>query len=294
MKSKQTLWIVIIAVLVLIIGIGIYFILQQRQQMSLFVQQSELEKEELADQANDLFVQYGNESKKISIDNDSLIAKLETEQVKVQRLQEELRTVKATNITRINELKNELETLRRIMRHYVQQIDSLNRINEQLKIENRQVTAKYQAATQTVSQLSREKDQLTETVQLASMLDAGNIVVAGLNNKNKQIDKISKMENIAISFTINKNITAPTGEKYIYIRIKKPDDDILIKNRRDVFQYENKEINYSIKKMIEYAGEEYPLTLYWKIEEFLSPGTYRVDIFADGARIGSQSFKFEK
>ena len=45
---------------------------------------------------------------------------------------------------------------------------------------------------------------------------------------------------------------------------------------------EGKEINYSMKKMIEYEGEEVVVTMYWNIEEFLSPGTYRVDIFSDG------------
>ncbi|MDR1369013.1 MAG: hypothetical protein LBJ72_02630 [Dysgonamonadaceae bacterium] len=294
MKSKQTLWIVVvvIAVLVLIIGVGAYFIWQQKQQMNLFVEQSELDKQELEDEYNQLSLDY--EGYKISINNDSLLAKLETEQVKVQRLQEELRTVKSTNITRINELKKELETLRKIMRGYVQQIDSLNRLNQQLTNENREVTAKYKEVTQTATQLSRKNEQLTETVNLASRLDAGNIVITGINNKNKPTNKISKMDQIAISFTINKNITAPTGEKTVYIRIQKPDDDILVKNRRDVFLYESKEINYSIKKMIEYGGEEFPLSMYWKIEEFLSPGAYRIDIFADGNRIGSQSFRLEK
>ena len=57
--------------------------------------------------------------------NDSLIEKLDAEKVKVQRLLEELRTVKNTSSARIEELKRELTTLRGIMRHYVMQIDSL-------------------------------------------------------------------------------------------------------------------------------------------------------------------------
>jgi uncharacterized coiled-coil DUF342 family protein len=184
--------------------------------------------------------------------------------------------------------------LRKITRAYVQQIDSLNKVNTKLSNENKEVKEKYQQATQTASQLSKKNEELTATVNLASKLDAGNIVVTGVNNKNKPVNKISKMEQIAVSFTINKNITAPAGEKVIYARIQKPDDDVLVKNRRDVFQYENKEINYSIKRMIEYTGEEILVTMYWKIEEFLSPGTYRIDIFTDGNLIGSHRFKLEK
>jgi len=292
MKNKQSLWIILIVLLLIIVAFAFYYILRQQSQMKDLQQQSELVKEELADDYNNLVIDY--EGIRMTISNDSLIAKLESEQMKVQRLQEELRTVKSTNTKRINELKSELETLRAILRNYVQQIDSLNKINQQLTTENRQVTARYQQASQTVSQLTKEKEQLTETVNLASKLDASNIVVRGLNDKNKPTDEIKKMKKIEFQFVINKNITAPPGEKTIYIQIRKPDDDVLTKSRSNVFNYENREQYFSAKRTIEYGGEEFPMTIYWEIEEYLSPGTYRVDIFADGNLIGKKPFKFEK
>ncbi|GHT03312.1 hypothetical protein FACS189440_01920 [Bacteroidia bacterium] len=293
MKNKQTLWIVIVIVLLVVIAGAVFYIIQQRNQLTDLVQQSELAKEELADEYNDLSIQY--EGYKLQINNDSLIAQLETEQLKVQRLQEELRTVKSTDAKRINELKKELETLRAIMRGYVAQIDSLDRLNKQLIVEKAEISGRYQQATQTVTQLSAEKEKLTETVQIASKLDAGNINVRGITDKNKTTDKIKKMDQLEIQFTITKNITANPGEKTIYIRIQRPDDDVLVKNPgADVFTYENKKINYSAKRTIEYTGEETPMNMYWKIEEFLLPGTYRVDIFADGNLIGRKSFKLDK
>ncbi len=291
MKSKQSLWIALIVVLVLIIAGAVYYILKQKEQMYEMVEQNALEKNELSEEYNDLSLQY--EGVKQHISNDSLAALVEQEQMKVQRLMDELKTVKATNSKRINELKRELETLRTIMRGYVAQIDSLNTANQKLTKEKEQVTRQYQQATQTISQLSQEKEHLTERVSMASKLDAVGISVDGINKKNKSEKKISKMEQLMISFRISKNITAPTGEKTIYVRIKRPDDDVLVKNRGNVFTYENKEINYSCKRMIEYDGEEQSVSIYWKIEEFLSPGTYRADIFADGNLIGSKSFKLE-
>ena len=292
MKNRQTVWIILIVLLTILITVAIVYIYRLQGQNKELEQQAEYAKEELTDEYNDLVIDY--EGFRMKISNDSLVAKLETEQMKVQRLQEELRTVKATDTKRINELKKELETLRAVLRNYVQQIDSLNRINEQLSNENRQVTAKYHQATQTVSQLTKEKEQLSETVQLASKLDASSITVNGLTNKNKVTDQIKKMVKIEVRFVINKNITAPPGEKTIYIRILKPDDDVLIKSRSNVFVYENKEINYSSKRTIEYEGEELPVSIYWDIEEYLSPGTYRVDIFADGNLIGKKTFKWDK
>ena len=225
------------------------------------------------------------------ISNDSLLNLLSTEQAKVQRLQEELRTVKATNTKEISRLKKELQTLRKIMRNYVVQIDSLNRANEQLKIEKNEAVKKYKQASSTATALKKEKEKLTERVTLASRLDATGITVTPVNKRGKRAKAIKRMEQFVIDFRIAKNVTAPVGEKTIYVRIMKPDDDVLVKSRANVFPFEGKEISYSIKKLIEYEGEEIPVTVYWDIEEYLSEGTYRVDIFADGNLIGQKRFE---
>ncbi|MCC8132351.1 MAG: hypothetical protein LIP04_01260 [Tannerellaceae bacterium] len=290
--NKLSLLIVAMIVLVLIIAGGGYYIFHQKKQMEDLVQGFELDKEALEDEFNELSLQY--EGYKFSVSNDSLVALLTTEQEKVQRLLEELRTVKATNSRRINELNKELATLRRIMRGYVIQIDSLNRENEQLKVEKQQAVRQYQQAASTAAQLTKEKEKLTERVTMASRLDATAISVTPVNGRGKTVKKIKQMEQFVVNFTLAKNITAPVGEKMIYVRIMKPDDDILLKSRGDMFPFEGKEIHYSIKRMVEYDGEELPVTMYWNIEEFLSPGTYRVDIFADGNLIGRKSFALDK
>ena len=234
--NKLTLLIMAVIVLILIIAGAVYYIYHQKQQMSDLMEGYELDKEMLSDEYNELSLQY--EGYKFSVSNDSLIALLSTEQAKVQRLQEELRTVKSTNISRINELKKELETLRKIMRNYVIQIDSLNQLNEQLKQENKQVVAQYRQATSQAATLKKEKEQLTERVTLASRLDVANVNVTPVNKRGKQVKKIKQMEQFVVNFIITKNITAPIGEKMIYVLIMKPDDDILVKSRADVFPFE--------------------------------------------------------
>ena len=290
--NKMSLLIMAVVVLLLVIAGAVYYIFNQKQQMEELEQAYVLDKESLEDEFNELSLQY--EGYKFNIGNDSLLNLLSTEQAKVQRLQEELRTVKATNTKEIARLKKELQTLRKIMRNYVVQIDSLNRANEQLKEEKNEAVKKYKQASSTATTLKKEKEKLTERVTLASRLDATGINVTPVNGRGKKAKVIKKMEQFVVDFRIGKNITAPVGEKTIYVRIMKPDDDILLKSRADVFTFEGKEINYSMKKLVEYDGEELPVTMYWNIEEFLSPGTYRVDIFADGNLIGRKSFTLEK
>lgn len=290
--NKMSMLILAVIILILVIAGAAYYIFHQQQQMEEMTQSFDLEKEMMADDLNELSLQY--EGYKFSVSNDSLVALLTTEQAKVQRLMEELRTVKSTNAKEIARLKKELATLRKIMRNYVIQIDSLNRANEQLKVEKNEAVKKYRQASTTAASLKREKEKLTERVTLASKLDATSISVTPVNSRGKLAKRIKKMEQFVINFKIAKNVTAPVGEKVVYVRIMKPYDDILVKSRGDVFTFEGKDINYSIKKMIEYEGEEVPVTMYWNIEEFLSPGTYRVDIFADGNLIGQRSFTLEE
>jgi len=291
MKNKQGWLVGIIVAACIAIAVVAFYYMQTKSELNEFREQMEISKEELAEDYNELSIQY--EGYKKTIKNDSLIARLEAEQLHVQELEAELKKVKATDLKRINELKSELETLRKILREYVQQIDSLNRINQALTVENKEFRDRYHEASQTVSQLTEEKEKLSETVQMASKLDASNITVVGLTNKNKVTDKIKKMEQLKVSFLINKNITALPGEKTIYIRILKPDDEVLTKSRTNTFLFEDGEINYSSKRTIEYSGEEYQMEIYWLIEEYLAPGSYRVDIFADGNLIGKKTFKLE-
>lgn len=289
--NKLSLLIMAVVVLILIIAGAGYYIYQQKQQMTDLVEAYDLDKQTLEDEFNELSMQY--EGYDFKIGNDSLMNLLSTEQAKVQRLREELRTVKATNTKEIARLKKELETLRKIMRNYVIQIDSLNEANKQLQVEKKEAVQKYQRATSQAATLKKEKEKLSERVTLASRLDATGIAVTPVNSRGKLAKKIKRMERFVLDFRIAKNITAPVGEKTVYVRILKPDDDVLVKSRGDVFPFEGKDINYSMKKLIEYDGEEYPVTMYWDIEEFLSPGTYRVDIFIDGNLIGKKNFTLE-
>lgn len=286
--KKNTLLIVAGSLLILLlIGVTILLISEKQTNKEL-VMEFNLDKEDLENQYTDFARQY--DELKLTVSNDSLSVLLEQEQLKTQRLLEELRTVKSSNATEIRRLKKELASLRKVMIGYINQIDSLNRLTAQQKEIIADVTKKYNAASRQISNLSEEKKNLTKTVTLAAQLDATNISVQPTNKRGKTAKKVKDIVKFKINFSIVKNITAETGERTLYIRIAKPDNDVLTKSSSNTFPYENRELVYSIKKYIEYNGEEQAVTVYWDVEEYLYAGTYRVDIFADGTLIGSQSF----
>mgnify|MGYP002945921341 CR=1 FL=1 len=155
---------------------------------------------------------------KFTVTNDSLALLLEQEQLKTQRLLEELRTVKSSNATEIRRLKKELATLRKILVGYVNQIDSLDRINKRQQQVIADVTQKYNTASQQISTLSKEKENLDKKVTLAAQLDVTNIRIEPRNKRGKVAKKVKDIVKLAISFTVVKNITAENGERTIYIR----------------------------------------------------------------------------
>ncbi len=289
-KGKIALYAIIALLLIAAVTMGVLWSNSEKEKAEM-QELFSIEKEELESEYSTFATQY--DELKLRITNDSLLYKLEQEKMRTQQLLDELKQTKATDAAEITRLKKELKTVRAVMRSYILQIDSLNRINTELVKENRKVKERYKEASKTISTLNEEKEVLTQQVQLASQLDAQGIKMYPAKKNGKKIDKIKKAKKLVIDFLIAKNITAPTGEKTIYVRITTPDGNMLTKEQSAMFTYENRELNYSIKKYIEYTGEDLPITLYWDIEEFLQGGRYRVHIFADGNMIGYNDFDIE-
>lgn len=289
--NKKSLLIAAVAVLVIaIIGIT-YLLFTEKKANRELVQEFQLDKEDLENEYSQFVQKY--DELKFTVTNDSLALLLEQEQLKTQRLLEELRTVKSSNATEIRRLKKELATLRKILVGYVNQIDSLDRINKRQQQVIADVTQKYNTASQQISTLSKEKENLDKRVTLAAQLDVTNIRIEPRNKRGKVAKKVKDIVKLAISFTVVKNITAENGERTIYIRITKPDNDALTKSASNTFSYENRTLTYSIKKYIEYNGEEQNVNVFWDVEEFLYAGNYRLDIFEGGNLIGSQKFTLD-
>lgn len=286
--DKKNLLIAAVSVLVIAM-IGITFLLVREKKANReLVEEFNLDKEDMENEYTRFVQQY--DELKMVVTNDSLAQQLEQEQLKTQRLLEELRTVKSTNATEIRRLKKELATLRAVMRTYLAQIDSLNKLTTQQQQVITEVTRKYNRASQQINTLSEEKESLNKKVTLAAQLDATNIRIEPRNKRGKETNKVKSIVKLAISFSISKNITAENGERTLYLRITKPDNSVLTKSESNTFPYENRTLTYSIKKYIDYNGEEQKVEVFWDVEEFLYAGNYRVDIFEGGNLIGSQSF----
>lgn len=282
----------LLIVIVLLIGGAAYLYIsldKQKQKNKEMEQLAALDKKEMENEYQQFANQYSE--MKTQINNDSIVAQLTQEQEKTQRLLAELRQTKSSDAREIARLKKELATVRAVLRSYVLEIDSLNRLNQNLTAENTRIKGQYAEANKQIEGLNTEKATLSEKVAIAAQLDATSINMTALNKKGKSTNKLKKAKSFQVNFSLARNVTAASGMKTIYVRVTTPTGALL--GNAGSFSYENRTLQCSMKRSIEYTGKETPVSLFCEIDQALQGGTFSVSIFADGNMIGSRNFSFE-
>lgn len=261
----------------------------QKKENKAMQELAELDKKEMENEYQQFATQYSE--MKTQISNDSIIAQLTAEQEKTGRLLKELKDTKSNDAREIARLKRELATVRAVLRSYVIEIDSLNRLNQNLTAENSRIKGQYNEATRQIEGLNSERASLSEKVAIAAQLDATGISMQLKNKKGKKTDKTSKCKTVQVNFTIAKNVTASNGTKTFYVRITSPSGTTL--GGGGTFNYQNRSLEATMRKAVEYDGRETTISTFWNVSQSLMAGTYQVSVFADGNMIGSRSFSFK-
>ena len=261
----------------------------QKKENKAMQELAELDKKEMENEYQQFATQYSE--MKTQISNDSIIAQLTAEQEKTERLLKELKDTKSNDAREIARLKRELATVRAVLRSYVIEIDSLNRLNQNLTAENSRIKGQYNEATRQIEGLNSERASLSEKVAIAAQLDATGISMQLKNKKGKKTDKTSKCKTVQVNFTIAKNVTASNGTKTFYVRITSPSGTTL--GGGGTFNYPNRSLEATMRKAVEYDGRETTISTFWNVSQSLMAGTYQVSVFADGNMIGSRSFSFK-
>ena len=246
-------------------------------------QLAELDRREMENQYAEFAVQYAELKK--TVQNDSLAALLDKEQKRAEQLLKELKNVKANSSAEILRLKKELATVRAVLKDYIRQVDSLQQLNVALAGERDRALAEAARTRKENTAISQVRAQLEEKVEIAAQLNATGVTISPLKKNGKVAKKAKDIKTFSIDFTVTRNVTATTGNRMAYVRLMKPNNQLV--NPTGQFNYENRTIDYSAAKAIEYDGEEQKVQLYVPVLEYLSAGTYHAYIFIDGQMIGS-------
>jgi hypothetical protein len=283
-KPSTALVVLVILLAIAVIILGYKYFTKSSQLGQTTEEKAILEdvKSDLEKQLRDMIVEYDS----LKTNNDSVNNLLVKEQDKIKNL---LR-MQASDAEKIRKYQGELETLRKVMRSYIVQIDSLNTRNRELTAENIQVKEQLTAAESQNVELSKEKEILNTQVQLAKVLSAKNISAQPLNKSDKANSKVSKVAKIKVCFTVRENAVAESGTKEVYLRIIRPDEVVLPAGSGDTFEFNGEQVIYSAKRQLEYENKDIDMCIFWDKNADLIAGNYTVILYAENYEIGSATF----
>ncbi len=289
-KDRRNNLIIIFLALLLVVVVVVFFV--QRSENRRIFEALSLEKSNIQTELNEMVVNYDS----LKTTNDTLARELEVAQTKVKDLLLEVGQIKKASYEQIAQYREEVNTLRGIMRNYIAQVDSLNRRNAALMKENMEVKESMAQVESKNQELQKEKEHLQQKVRQAEALEALDLTATGINSRGKDVESVRRAEQIKVSFVLSKNITTKRGNKNIYVRIQKPNQVLLQKSTNDLFQFEDLKIPYSAMREVTYEGNSLPVNIFWDNtgEPELIPGTYTVDVFVDGNNIGTTTFELKR
>ena len=191
--------------------------------------------------------------------------------------------------------RKEIETMKKIMRGYIVQIDSLNTLNYRLTSDLETTSTKLTQTQGERDQYKTEAANSAEQVKKGSKLQAYNFNSGGLkmklNNTTDESNKARNVVQIKSSFTISENPITPPGNKTVYLQVITPEGKTLQSSSGNIISTDSGSIPYSDKKDIDYQNERIDMAIYYRLNnEELTKGNYKVKIYCQGQLIGSDSF----
>ncbi|HEX7494260.1 MAG TPA: hypothetical protein VF346_08570, partial [Bacteroidales bacterium] len=206
----------------------------------------------------------------------------------------QLLSVNASNVRLIRSYKNEISTMRDIMKSYIVQIDSLNTRNKLLTSENTEIKQQISEVRNTNTELSKVKEELTSKVEVASIIQAKNIAAVSLNKKRKETTRIGNLDKLRICFTLRENPLAKAGQKDVYMRVIRPDSLAVASSPDNLFEYKGNKIIYSATRQVDYSNQDIEVCIFLDNKGDFIIGNYSVELYLEDNIIGRTNFMLSK
>jgi len=226
----------------------------------------------------------------LKTNNDTLKANLEKDKEKIVRILE----INESNVRLIRQYKKEIKTMREIMKSYIVQIDSLNTRNKILVAENSEIRQEIKQVKNTNTELSKAKDVLSSKVEVASVIQAKDVVAVPLNKKRKETNKISLLDKLRICFTLRENPIAKAGQKMVYLRVIRPDSLVIASSPDNLFDYRKNKIIFSASREVDYMNQDIEMCIFVDNTGDFIVGNYSAELYLEGTIIGKTNFMLSK
>lgn len=288
-ETKRSAPIGMIALSIILTAALVFLVVQYFDQKNKMIEMETAlnqERDSLANELRLMIIAYDT----LKTDNVSLKAEIEIQKQKIVKILAE----NASNIQQIRKFKAEISTMRDIMKSYIVQIDSLNTRNKILVAENTEIKQKISVVENVNTELEKVKEELTEKVEVASVIQAKNISAVAVNKRNKETSRLSYMEKLRVGFTLRENPIAEAGQKQIYMRVLRPDSLVISTSSDNLFEYNGNQMIYSATRTIDYMNQDIDVTIWLDNTGDFVAGNYSAEVFIDGVIIGKTTFMLTK
>jgi len=279
--------VMIVTTVVLTLGL-IALVALYYSQKNKMVEMEQVLTEEKDSLSNELrMMMYGYDTLKTS--NDTLKAEISREQNKIKKLLD----LNASNAQLIRKYKAEISTMRDIMKSYIVQIDSLNTRNKVLTAENMEVKQERDAVKQTNVELTQVKEELSSKVEIASVIQAKDVVAVALNKKRKETSQLRRLDKVRVCFTLRENPIATAGNKIVYLRVIRPDQLVITSSPDNLFEVKGEQMIFSANRAVDYANVDVEMCIFLDNTGDFVAGTYVVELYLGSDMIGTGTFMLE-
>ena len=251
-KSLRGYRIVVIILAILLAGISVlYFSLnhQQQQDYKLLAE----DRDSIQSDLKSLIVEYDD----LKYQNDTIAAQLQ----KASDMIEQLKYERRLNYNTIKKYQKEVGTLRTVMKNYLRQIDSLNKLNKQVIGENVNLRKEVSTANLRADIAEERASELQNKVRQGSVLGARSISIIALNSKDKEVSRVKNATTLRVDFTVAANKLATTGNREIYLRIISPEGYLLATKAMPTFLFNGEKLGYSASREIDYQNEDVSVSI---------------------------------
>jgi FtsZ-binding cell division protein ZapB len=270
----------IILGVILIFLVVMYF--DQRSKMREMETVLTHEKDSLANELRKMVHGYDT----LRSNNDTLNANLAKEKDRIVKLL----SINANNSVLIKRYRTEIGTMREIMKSYIVQIDSLNTRNKVLSAENTEIRQQISQVRTTNTELSKAKEQLNQKVEIASVIQAKDIVAVPLNRNRKETARLGLLDKLRICFTLRENPIAQAGPKEVFVRVVRPDSLLITSSPDNVFTYHENKLIYTASRTVDYMNEDVEMCIFVDNSGDFVVGNYSVELYLENNLIGRSTF----
>ncbi|MCB0706307.1 MAG: hypothetical protein KDC34_13405 [Saprospiraceae bacterium] len=204
-------------------------------------------------------------------------------------------------LAEINTLKEQNEMLASENTQLASDKEMLSGDLEQQKVANQELSTARAALVSEKEELESQNQNLSRTVNYASVVKVENIDVTGLMTKDagKTVKKkyAKNVDQLKVCFETTINEITEPGREQFYVRIISPTGETLaiegLGSGIMTNSQTNEQIRYTQIKEYNYSQDETQLCFIWEPNVTFQEGTYEVEIYNKGFLAGSSNFELK-